>query len=1483
MAKKKYTVEEIDRLIKENNWGTAAVDPPKTETSGEAWTRASKDSTKIPVLNATNASANASNTRSGLNADALQVSSNKQSTVTKKAIETPSAESKSVIVDVDKFLSDDYKMSDAEKSAAKEYAKSYLDEYNKGMRNRTISSDQQIQDMSDPNSEYMKMNRLLNKTKSFSAAGAGLIESILKIPDALGFSDKMSEIEKKLTGTDYSVSEMLGDFTADSETQSKGAYSVGYTLGEIGKNAVTVDALNKVPAFANLKSKATNQLGESALNILGDLSVDTMLETLPNAINDVRAGKEASEVAKNAATNIGVNALFNVLGEGVQVGLGKLFKKASDTKIPELKSEKQLAEEGKQSIIKSAKERVSTFFDNVMSNKGHTTEKYNQLKIGKVPADVAEKVKQASGGTLDISEKEFAIEGSKLYHEMVKHGNEKIELSRGQLPLTKADIEKTVDVMMSPDIVENLSTGLASEQRKTFAMAKLDEGYIVLVEDVGGKRNPTIVPEQILHVGRDKMERYIKDGKSIADMIYENSERKGTLEDNLLDIKNRVTAAQLADGVPNAPAHTSETSQRSPLQNGAYQMENADNMSPLPTSETEVDLTPNSSVPTNTENVKIPYLGDNTNNLKAVDINTPQVTKDVSTEIPYLKENTTSGGKVLEESYSKNIGEGRVNNVDDEVKKAFVDSPNLYTQLSNAETAERAQQIYASGSARSEIYRMLDQKDPASIPLGNKIVGDLIDEGKQDEAVELLRTMSSKLRESGQFTQAAAISMMKSDPETALRYVVRNIDDMNAAGQKKFGKAWKDFVLTDAETNTFRNIKKGDTDAIKSAFEEVGERLAKEYPSTAWEKTVELTRVGMLLNPRTNVRNYISNALLQPVRSLSDRVSALGQNAIHLINPDFKVTQSITGGGKKEKQVATEVWNSMKDSLLENTSRYEDLKGAIKDKQVFKGSAVSKLFDTIFPGAIEKANKAMGKNVDDSLLETARNFTYYLLEKGDEPFVKNNFVNRLASYMKAQGLTSIDEIPEDAIMLAKDEALKATFKDDNNFTKMLSGIKQNLGKAGEVIMPFTKTPANLAMRGIDYSPAGIVSTIKNAKNGADVGKVIDDLSKNITGTAAIALGYYLTKEGIITGALSSDKDEAAFQKQQGQLAYSIKVGDNYYSYDWAQPASIPFILGASIAQSIEETDDEEKTALEKIESIANIGQQAITSAADTWIELSPLQTISDIFDTSSGNSVPENIINELLEFPQRFIPSALGAAARTIDTTQRQTYSAGNPIRTQFDTAVSKIPYLSETLPAAYDTWGREIKRSDTTGEAAFAQMLNPGTLGNSATTPIDGEIQRLYEATENAAVFPQKSKWTVDGNQLSNREYSELQKEQGTLSYEMAETLINSETYQSLDDSVKAETLADVYSLSKALAENSVVGKNISAANQKLANIYNDKGADGLVQYLTLKATADMDGSGSITQEEAQRALDKTGMSNLQKAYYWKLFNSSWVKNPYQ
>lgn len=799
-----------------------------------------------------------------------------------------------------------------------------------------------------------------------------------------------------------------------------------------------------------------------------------------------------------------------------------------------------------------------------------------------------------------------------------------------------------------------------------------------------------------------------------------------------------------------------------------------------------------------------------------------------------------------------------------ELKDEFIDNPRMYNRLHNADTKAKADAILQendTNTAVNEYYTLLNQKDPAAVPLGYNLSKQLLNEGRKNEAVRVIDDMSKALTESGQFSQAAAITMLNNDPDAAKIMMMRKIDSMNEAGQKKFGKKWSDFELSEEEQQLFDDIEVGDSEAIEDAYQQVFDRISREYPSTFKDKLMEYRRVAMLLNVRTNVRNVVSNALMLPVRWTGDRVAALGEGVYSLINPDYERTQSINPfRSKQTREIATEAWEQVKDTILDNGNKYEDTKDAIRNRQVFKGSKVSQVIDNITNGAITKANQAMGKNNDPSLLETARNFTYWLLEKGDNVFVQANFKSRMMSYLNAQGITSIDDIPADAYTLAAQEAMKATFKDDTKLSKVLSEIKRNTGIVGEVVLPFTKTPANLAMRGIDYSPAGLAEAgykLKNAKSHAEVAEAMTLFGQSATGSAAILLGMVLAESGLISGALSDDKDEAAFQKQQGMLPYAIKVGDNYYSYDWAQPAAIPLILGATIYQAQEDS-----------ESLWNGLGQGTIAAADSWLELSPLQNLSDIF---GGYGTPaENVADVLMQFPLSFIPAQLGAATRIGDTAQRTTYDNASKLEIIKNQAMAKIPGLSELLPLSYDTWGNPINRQDTTGEAAFANLINPGQFGNSNVTPLDGEITRLFDSTGENSVFPKKADWSqkIGGEtiKLDNEQYSEYQKIMGEKSYDMVGSLMKSSAYSSLSDAQKVDVIGDMYNFANALAKSELLGYDVANVDtyRKTYEIYEEKGSQGVSEYYTIKQF--MNGSSNAEKISAVERLD---LSEEDKGYY--------------
>lgn len=831
---------------------------------------------------------------------------------------------------------------------------------------------------------------------------------------------------------------------------------------------------------------------------------------------------------------------------------------------------------------------------------------------------------------------------------------------------------------------------------------------------------------------------------------------------------------------------------------------------------------------------------------------TPKAEEAPKNDVPHMDgmipgETTPSNGEEKIRSFSNRGSKDK--SLPDDIRKSLKED--VYRVVRNADTEARSEELFDPNDlvkTRSNLDRAIKDHDPAAASLSYKLAKAYIDAGSYDAATDVIEDVSAELTRGGQFTQAAKLAFLQNDPMAAMRAYKRDLDNINQWGAKKYGKKWEKLELTKEDMDAFNGVSKGDKEALSDVVSKLNTKFSKQIPATMWDKFVGATKVSMLLNTRTQVRNIVANMALLPVRSITDRVSALGQNITHLINPDVKVTQSLTGGTRAQKKAAGALFDKLKDEITgENKMKDSNKSEILRSRQIFNDDFLGRWIDNATHGGLERLNKRLGAEGNKSTMETLANFTYWLMgDFGDTPFVKRNFVNRLASYMKAQGIDNIEDLPDDAIALATQEALKATFKDDNAFSTALQGVKQKSGKFGEVALPFVKTPANLAMRGIDYSPVGLINTFRKLKSGADVSEVIDDLSKNLTGTAMILLGYKLRDKGLLTGSYSEDKDEKAFQKQQGMLENAFHIGDNYITYDWAQPTSTPLLIGSTIYDATHNTDEENKGIMGSI----NTGFKGALNVTNSWLNTSPLQSVSDLLgggEYSNENGIAGNIANEIIEMPQRLLPAQLGAIARTNDPIMRDTYSGdqsltgllGNQVRQ----AQAKIPKLSEKLPISYDTWGNPRTRSDTKAEAFLAQNLNPGQLGNKNETPLDKEVQRLFDKTGNKEVFPINAARSLDLGEdgkikLTPEQHSQYQKEMGQKSYKLAEDFMNGAEYNNLTDDEKAEALSSIYNFSNQLAKEKLFN-HVTDSNSKLREIEKEEGPKGVTSYLVDKAKA--------------------------------------------
>lgn len=573
--------------------------------------------------------------------------------------------------------------------------------------------------------------------------------------------------------------------------------------------------------------------------------------------------------------------------------------------------------------------------------------------------------------------------------------------------------------------------------------------------------------------------------------------------------------------------------------------------------------------------------------------------------------------------------------------------------------------------------------------------------------------------------------------------------------------------------------------AYEAIQQQIAERLGREMPATLAEKLREIRKVGMLANPKTQIKNRWGNIPLKYERKMAEKLSGGLQELAVKAGIMSKEEQTRTLRVSKEsKDLAKNVYENNLDRINRKGNKGE-LRGLLKDTRTYFNK-----------GLLQKGiEKATGHQLNDAALDYVRRFTYDCLEKGDAPFVKSAFIDSLAQYCEAQGIKSEADVTETAFNYALDQAMAATFKDASAFAKLLNSIKDKAGIAGDaldVLFPFTTTPINIGKEFAKYSPLGYLYLL-NAK-GKGSAEVIDIISRATTGSAVVAIGAILRSLGFITGAADDDKDKAAADKAAGISPYSI-LGK--YSYEWMQPTGSALAMGASIY-------DAAKDGGSLIETISN----GIISAGDAYLEQSFYKDIIDLF--KGYGSPTENMIKEVLTgTASQFIPTIVGATARTIDPTVRTSYTGGNIIDDILAQAKVKTPGLSKSAPASVNVRGEETKRGNL-GERIWDNFIAPwSTNRNGKTTnAVDKALDEVYEATGDKTIFRQVSPYKVDyggeSYQMTGKEREQFQKTQGQVHDDILQQIIDGTLWQKMDNDAKVKTMqfANEYALDAAKRE---------------------------------------------------------------------------------
>jgi hypothetical protein len=667
-------------------------------------------------------------------------------------------------------------------------------------------------------------------------------------------------------------------------------------------------------------------------------------------------------------------------------------------------------------------------------------------------------------------------------------------------------------------------------------------------------------------------------------------------------------------------------------------------------------------------------------------------------------------------------------------------------------------------------------KTPTSedIALGNRVLQELQKEGRYGDALDVAIDLSQMLSETGRTLQAARIAKRLS-PEGRLMHATRIADKIS----KKTGKK---ITLSD---ETIKQISKAKTeDEIVKANQKAAVEMWNQTPANWIDKVNSWRYMAMLTNPKTHMRNIVGNALFIPAREFKNLIGA-------------GLERALIKDGVRTKAVLTPKDNALLDFASKD---FQNVKALLKNE--------GKLDDNV--------RNLDAKVFNTKVLEGIRKLNLGALDAEDTWFMKFAYDSSLAQYMKANKITPdkmVGETLENARKYAMNEALKATYRDFNALSNLISrgkaaassGKHGLLGRIGgialEGMVPFTKTPLNIVKRGVAYSPANLVRGVVNlgrVKSGkVTATEAIDQLASGLSGTALMGLGVFLGYNNIVKGKEGEYKDKLYnYNQMLGSQNYSLNIGGNSYTIDWAAPLSMPFFVGVELAKAIKDNNADLAAVLD-----------AMTQISDPMVNLSMLKGINDIM-TNNFEGFGQTAFDIGTGYAGQFNPTLFGQIARTMDDTRRSTISTAETgtmrgIEKFGRKQLAKLPGASQKLEPYVDLWGREQKTGGV-GRRVVENFLSPGYFKQENVTPVDRELQSLMKGMDEETIkkiLPTSTayQYTIQSAglpyRMTEKESTAYQKTRGQESYKGLEKLFKSAEYREMTQEEKVDAIQDIYS----------------------------------------------------------------------------------------
>lgn len=759
--------------------------------------------------------------------------------------------------------------------------------------------------------------------------------------------------------------------------------------------------------------------------------------------------------------------------------------------------------------------------------------------------------------------------------------------------------------------------------------------------------------------------------------------------------------------------------------------------------------------------------------------------------------------------------------------------------------------------------------------------------GDTKTAADILTRIVQHQRNAAQAVQATRI-LKKMSPGAQLYGIQRSVQNMQAELKNKYGDKAPNLEIPDKLVEKYLNAETEET--REEAEKEIYAAIGKQMPSTFLDKWNAWRYLAMLGNVRTHVRNVVGNLGFAPVVFTKDLVGTVAEGI-----------GSAVSGGKMQKtkglygaELFKAAWGDYKNAVdqIMAGGKYNDL--AMKNAAIEEGRVIFK----------------------NKLLESLRKFNSNALEKEDSWFAVPHYANALAQYCAANKITAEQLMTGEGIERAEldkargyavKEAQKATYRDTNSFSDFISSVgryngdnavKKAFSHMVEGVLPFRKTPANILVRAVEYSPIGLADGIWELTYGVKSGRntaaeALDRMSEGLTGTGLFALGLYLAAQGILIASGDDDDKQKAYDDLLGKQEYAIQLPNGTsITIDWLAPECIPMFMGAEYWNAMAERDETGEFDITQL-------LDALSKVTNPMLEMSCLSSLNDLFDNLSGyrqgdvSSLVTVVAGMALSYLTQGIPTLLGQGERSSQEERMTTYTDKNknlPADWQYQLGKisGRIPKWDYNQIPYIDAWGR-TENEGSVLERVLNNFMNPAYLSKYAVSSMEAELQRLYDVT-GETVLPERAekKLTINGEEidLTADQYVQYATLKGKGAQALLQELTSAAWYAGLGDGEKAEMAANAQTIAKEKAKlalfpeyeskNSVFRKAVEMEaqgvpistylmlNSVAGAVEGAKTADGISisdsasynKYMALKQAGVMDSLDEAQREAAYKAL---------------------------